>query len=141
MRLVWCGAGFPTPLTNRPIFDLNGHHIGTPDLIDPIAGVLGEYDGALHLAGTRRYKDVNREHAFRSHGLEPVVMMSPDLRDQSRFRGRLRDAYARAERAAASDRLWTLQRPPWWPDTFTVEARRQLSDRDRGIWLRHRSPG
>ena len=139
MRLEWSAAGFPTPLTNRPVFDLDGHHIGTPDLIDPRTGVVGEYDGALHLAGSRRYKDLRREHTFRSHGLEPVPMMSPDLVDRFGFQSRLQDAYARAARLPASDRQWTLERPSWWPDTFTVDARRKLTSRDREIWLRHRS--
>jgi hypothetical protein len=141
MRLEWCAAGFPTPLTNRPVFDLNGDHIGTPDLIDPIAGVVGEYDGAMHLAGSRRYKDLRREAVFRSHGLEQVSMMSPDLSDRLGFRTRLREAYSRAERLPASARQWTLERPPWWPATFTVEQRRALTERERKTWLRHRSPG
>ena len=55
MRRVWQHeAGLPRPRCNRPIFDLNGHHIGTPDLIDPVAGVVGEYNGALHLEGAQR---------------------------------------------------------------------------------------
>ena len=39
----------PRPLCNVPVFDRFGQHIGTPDLLDPVAGVVGEYDGALHL--------------------------------------------------------------------------------------------
>ena len=29
---------------NRPIFDLHGRHVGTPDLLDAEAGLYGEYD-------------------------------------------------------------------------------------------------
>ena len=141
MRLEWCAANRPAPLTNRPVFDLDGHHLGTPDLIDPAAGVVGEYDGALHLEGSRRHKDLRREHLFRAHGLEPVPMMSPDLRQRVGFQARLREAYARAERVPAADRRWTLELPSWWPATFTVEQRRALTERERATWLRHRSAG
>ncbi len=55
MRMIWVvDAGLPRPLCNMPIFDRHGRHIGTPDLLDPVAGVVGEYDGALHLAGEQR---------------------------------------------------------------------------------------
>ena len=44
-------AGYPKPLSNRPIFDHMGRHIATPDLLDLESGTYGEYDGSLHLAG------------------------------------------------------------------------------------------
>ena len=49
---------------NRPVFDLHGRHVGTPDLLDVEAGVYGEYDSELHLDGKRRLKDLTREDAF-----------------------------------------------------------------------------
>ncbi len=129
---------FPSPLTNRPVFDLNGRHIGTPDVIDPVYGVAGEYESELHLASSRRLKDLGREEDFRQHGLEPVTMVSGDVILPGPFQMRLRSAYQRAEQRPVSERRWTLELPPWWVPTFTVEQRRALSDRDRAIWLRHR---
>ena len=71
MRLTWVlDAGLPPPLTNRPVFDDQGRHIGTPDILDPEAGVVGEYDGRLHLEGTQRRRDREREEQFSSLGLE-----------------------------------------------------------------------
>lgn len=135
MRLGW-PAAYPTPLTNRPVFDLDGHHLGTPDLLDPRWGVAAEYDGALHLTSSRRARDLAREERLRRHGLEPVTMVAPDVRDPRAFRERLRSAYQRATRRSAADRRWTLALPPWWVPTFTVEQRRALTGRDREVWLR-----
>jgi hypothetical protein len=137
LRLDWPGAG--VVLTNRPVFDLDGRHLGTPDVIDPVAGVLGEYDGALHLTGSRRAKDLRREERFRTHGLEQVTQVAADVRDPGPYVERVRSAYARAARRPASDRRWTLVLPPWWPPTFTVAQRRSLDAGARAIWLRHRA--
>ena len=139
MRRVWQHeAGLPRPRCNRPIFDLNGHHIGTPDLIDPVAGVVGEYNGALHLEGAQRSTDVRREARFRAVGLEPVEMLAGDLADPFPFLTRLRQAYARAARIPASDRVWTVETPAWWIPTVTVEQRRNLTDDQRDRLLQHR---
>lgn len=52
MRRTWeHETGLPRPLSNRPVFDLNGHHLGTPDLLDPVHGIAGEYNGTVHLEG------------------------------------------------------------------------------------------
>lgn len=141
MRAAWLAAGSPPAsglLSNHPVFDLGGRHLFTPDLLDPAAGVLGEYDGSAHLTAWQRRGDLDRAELVRSHGLEMVVMMSDDLRDDTAFRGRLRDAYARAASRPASERTWTTQLPSWWVATFTVEQRRALDDGQRARWLRHR---
>ena len=49
MRLVWVLiAELCPPLCNAPLFDLGGQLLGIPDLFDPEAGLVGEYDGAHH---------------------------------------------------------------------------------------------
>ena len=118
MRRRWQHlAGLPRPQTNRPVFDLAGRHLGTPDLIDPVAGVIGEYNGVLHLEGAQRSRDVEREARFRAVGLESVEMLAGDLADPYPFLARLRAAYARAARLPVSDRAWTTELPgPVGPD-------------------------
>jgi len=139
LRCVWKDeTGRPRLLMNVPVFDANGRFVGTPDVIDPAAGVYGMYDGGLHLAGKVRHADVAKEAAYRRIGLEGVTMMSGDLVDSGPFRLRLRDAYARASRRAASDREWTLEAPSWWRDTTTVAARRALTSVERTRLLAHR---
>ena len=141
MRLIWVlDAELPPPLCNVPIFDRAGNHIGTPDLLDLEAGLVGEYDGALHLAGEQRRRDRRREEAFRSAGLECVTMMSGDG-DRWQVAERLLDARKRARFEAESRRLWTVQPPAWWIPTRTVSERRALDavQRDRLLGLRLRA--
>jgi hypothetical protein len=139
MRRTWeHDAELPRPLCNRPVFDLNGRHLGTPDLIDPVAGVAGEYNSALHLEGAQRSRDVAKEARLRAAGLEFVEMLTGDLANPFPFMGRLREAYARAARLPVSDRAWTIQLPPWWTPTFTVAQRRSLTEDQRDRLLRYR---
>jgi hypothetical protein len=140
MRLEWeLDGGFPRPLCNQPVFDLEGHLLGTPDLLDPEHGVYGQYDGSLHLAGPQRARDLDRAHDFTSHGLIGVTKVAGDLPDPAKFLGRLADAYARAAYQPAERRQWTIEQPRWWRDTTTVATRRALDDRDRTRLLAHRA--
>ena len=142
MRLIWeLDAGLPRPLTNHPVFDRVGNHIGTPDLLDPVAGVVGEYDGSLHLVGRQRRRDRDREDSFRSVGLEYFTMLSGDGADRSRMADRMHAVRRRAQWAAESKRDWTVALPHWWIPTFTVEQRRNLDEgqRERLLRLRRRT--
>jgi hypothetical protein len=140
-RIVWeVDAARPRPLANCPIFDRAGRHVATPDLVDPVAGVVAEYDGRLHLESSRRREDRDREERYATHGLECVVVMQGDLRDRGHVAHRLRAAYARAARHPA-ERSWTTTKPAWWVDTSTVAARRALDDDAREHWLRYRRAG
>ena len=129
MRMVWTVEGDrPRPLCNAPVFDRWGRHVGTPDLLDPVAGVAGEYESALHLVGAQRTKDVRREGEFRSLGLEYVTMLGSDRTDDYRsFLSRLHTAYGNARYASEAARPWTIVPPRWWVDTTSVDARRNLS--------------
>lgn len=139
MREVWQDvAGRGRPLCNLPIFDRNGELIGVPDLLDPVAGVAGEYDGAVHLAGHQRGRDVRREGRFRAHGLECVTMLAGDLVDPWDFVSRLATAYSRAAPVHPAERSWTVRQPSWWISTATVEQRRALTPGQRRRLLRHR---
>ncbi|MDP2775925.1 MAG: hypothetical protein Q8O61_20390 [Nocardioides sp.] len=139
MRLVWRpDASGPRLLCNVPVFDLHGKLLGTPDLLDPVAGIVGEYDGAHHLSGPQRSVDVRRESDLRGAGLEYVTMLAADLQDTHHFEWRLREAYQRAARRTSDDRRWTLTRPPWWVPTETVAQRRALTESQRARFLAHR---
>jgi len=116
MRLVWVlVAGLPRPLCNRPVFSTSGELLGIPDLLDPQAGLVVEYDGADHLTARRRHRDVRREEAFRDHGLDYLTVLSPDLHERQRLARRMRESRARAEAALdLRPRHWTLD--PRLPD-------------------------
>lgn len=134
MRLVWRARGHPRPECNVPVFDHAGRHLLTPDLFDPDAGVAGEYDGAVHLGGELRRRDLGRDELYRDLEIEVVTMMSGDRRDTAAFERRLDAAYRRASRQQA--RPWTIDQPDWWVDTSTVARRLALSDDVRARWLR-----
>lgn len=138
MRLTWVAAERPRPLANRPVFGPDGRFVGTPDLIDPVAGVYGQYDGALHLAGAQRSRDVAAEDSFRRLGLEPVTMLAGDLSDRSGFVRRLHAAYDRAGAVPADRRRWRIDPPADWITTHSVSLRRALGERERRWLLRYR---
>lgn len=142
MRWTWTvEAGFPRPLCNRPVFSRSGRHLGTPDLLDPVAGVVGEYEGSLHLTGRRRARDLDREADFRRVGLEYVTMVAQDRHDRSAFIGRLHGTYDRARYEPKDARRWTVDPPPWWVSTSTVDQRRRLDGVQRDRLLGYRRAG
>lgn len=115
MRLVWeLDAGLGRPLCNVPVFARDGTLLGHPDLFDPVAGVVGEYDGAVHLTPAWRRRDVSREARFRDHGLEYVTVVGGELADPTAVVRRMRAARRRARFLAEPDRAWTLTPPAWY---------------------------
>ena len=115
LRLVWVlDAALPAPMVNPPVWDRDGRLLGYPDLFDPDAGLVAEYDGADHRSAERHGRDVAREHGFRRTGLEYVTITGPDMRHPHVVVQRLRWAHARAPRLPEPARQWTLTPPPWW---------------------------
>lgn len=137
MRMLWqLDAGFPRPLCNRAVFDRAGRHIATPDILDIESGTYGEYDGAMHLEGRRRARDEARANKLRNVGLEGFTILAADLPDPDTAIQRMADARRRAKWEPESRRQWTIEPPPWWTPTHTVEQRRRLSAEQRTRFLR-----
>lgn len=132
-------AELPRPLCNRPLFDRRGKHIGTPDLLDPEAGLVVEYDGATHLRVAGRATDVRREERYRAHGLEYLTVLAPHLGDRNLLVDRMVQARNRSRFEAESQRTWTVITPPWWVRTHTVAMRRALCEEVRADPLGYRS--
>jgi hypothetical protein len=115
MRLVWViDAQLPTPLCNQPLFAVDGRLLGYPDLFDPEAGLVGEYDGADHLVEDRRSSDRSREDTFRDHGLEYFVVVRGEMADQDLVVRRMLAARRRALFLPPERRRWTLDQPAWF---------------------------
>ena len=131
-------ADLERPLCNHPVFDRQGNHIGTPDLLDPVAGVVGEYEGEVHLDGGQRRVDREKEATYRRAGLEVFTLLRGDFGSSGRAVALMREARKRARFAAESTRAWTVELPSWWIPTFTVEQRRNLTSSDRERVLRYR---
>lgn len=109
-RMVWENdAGWGRPLTNRAVHALSGSFLGTPDLLDPVRGVVGEYAGADHRDRARHVVDVRREDLFRRAGLEYVEVVGPDLQDRELVVDRI---HAAGERAGRFSQRWRLGPAP-----------------------------
>jgi hypothetical protein len=120
-RLVWqLDAGLPKPLVNQPVWDLTGRLLGYADLFDPVAGVVGEYDGADHRAAKRHSKDVAREERFRRRGLEYFKVTGPDT--PAVVVDRMLSTRSRARWLAPGDRAWTIEPPPGWEPELSLDG-------------------
>lgn len=138
MRGVWTRrAALPRPRCNVPVFTLDGRHVGTPDLIVSVLGLVGQYNGSGHLNLAGAATDIKKDAAYRDLGLETVTMVASDWADIDDFITRLRSAARRAH-ANTGARGWTLEPPAWWTSTETVAQRRALSDAEKRRYLGYR---
>jgi hypothetical protein len=97
LRMVWdIDAAWGPPLLNREVYDEDGVLVGIPDLLDPRRGVTGEYMGGDHRDPEQHQNDVGRAAGFRRVGLEPVEVVSRDLRHRQILVARMTDAESRA---------------------------------------------
>jgi len=128
MRLVWLlDAGLPRPLCNLPIFDLLEGLLGFPDLLDPVAGVVFEYDGAGHRRADQHDRDNRREELFEEHGLVVARVSRADLDDRAALAARMRRTHARGLRRDRRADAWTLEVPTsWGSDGVPADVRRAL---------------
>ena len=113
--MVWMlTAGLPRPLCNPPVFDLDGTLLGFPDLLDPEAGAVGEFDGKGHRELAQHGADNARKECLEDHGLVVTRAVSLKFADRPGLAERMRRARARGmQRDRRRDR-WTLEAPPGW---------------------------
>lgn len=115
LRLIWqLDAGLPRPLVNQPVFDRGGRLLGIADLLDPVAGVVGEFDGADHRSAARHSADVDRENRFRDAGLEVFRVTGPDIPRRGVIVARILAARGRARWLPPHARAWTTTPPADW---------------------------
>jgi hypothetical protein len=125
-RLIWeLDAGWPHPLCNRAVHDLNGVLVGIPDLIDVKRRVVGEFAGADHRDIDQHQSDLERAADFRRVGLEIVEVVNRDLRDRERVVARMADAEIRAQRAPVG---WRLGPPGPSLDAYLDRRDREAAD-------------
>jgi hypothetical protein len=124
LRLVWrVDAGLPEPMVNRELFGLDGRLICVADLLDPVAGLVVEYDGAEHRKARRHSKDVAREERCRALGLEYCKVTGPDMHSTRLVVDRLLATRSRARFLPPDQRRWTLTYPPRWPHQESLDDR------------------
>jgi hypothetical protein len=128
-RYLWVvEAGLPVPVCNAYVVDATGVVVAMPDLLDPVAGLVGEYDGATHRELASHTEDNVREESFEAMGLVVVRATSLDLgpyRQRTVHRVREHRARAVANQAGTPSwgwrpgRIWTPAGPSvdlgeWW---------------------------
>ncbi|HXH78509.1 DUF559 domain-containing protein [Nocardioides sp.] len=108
-----CVAAVPgvTWQVNCPIYDRSGRLLGIADLLDLVAGLVVEFDGAEHRAALRHTKDVVKEDALRRVGIEVVRVTGAEVDDEPVVTARVRAGRSRAAFEPESQRLW-VARPP-----------------------------
>lgn len=123
LRLVWVlDAGLPADvLVDCPVHDRAGRLLGIADLLDPVAGLAVEFDGAEHRGATRQTRDVAKDEAFRSHGLELTRVTGLDLPHRDRVVRRLLGARDRALLAPPAERRWVARPGPDRLDALIAE--------------------
>lgn len=136
MRMIWqLDAGFARPMVNQEVWDLNGRLLGIADILDPVAGVVGEFDGADHRGALRHSKDVDREARFRNHDLEFFRVTGLDLPERAKVVGRMESSMGRARFLPPGRRSWTVTPPPGWeidpPLDYILELRDQHEQWER----------
>lgn len=133
LRLLWTlDARLPTPLVNHPVLDRRGRLIGVPDLFDPVAGHVVEYDGADHRGKVRHARDIDREAAFRGVGLEFTRVVSLHLEHPAAVVRRLLADRARALWLPESERAWQLGDPG--PSLDDEIAYREMMQAQHAHW-------
>jgi hypothetical protein len=126
MHMVWrLDARLPAPLLNQPVWDLSGRLLGIADLLDPVAGVVGEFDGADHRTARRQTRDVAREDLMRRAGLEYFKVTGLDLSDRALVADRMLATRTRAV-STARKRSWTIEVPPWWQPELSLDDELEL---------------
>ncbi|MGZ4590809.1 MAG: hypothetical protein ACXV2I_08465 [Actinomycetes bacterium] len=114
-RLLWVlDCGLPCPAVNADVLTGEGQLLGMVDLLDPESGLVGEYDGAVHLGVLRRAVDNARVEGLEGGGLVVVRATSPDLhRFRTRTRHRILAARGRAlQRGPRGGWYWRDGPPP-----------------------------
>jgi hypothetical protein len=135
MVQVWVlDAGFDPPLCNCEVFDLEGRLIGVPDLFDPEAGLVGEYQGEDHKNGSQHRKDVAREECFRDHGLEFFELVGGNIARRHVAVQRMVNARRRAKILPPESRAWTLDPPPRRAKPETVHEYLVRTGRADRLW-------
>jgi hypothetical protein len=135
MVQIWTlDAEFPPPLCNCEVFDLEGRLLGVPDLFDPEAGLVGEYQGEDHKNGSQHRKDVEREERFRDHGLEYFELVGGNIAQRQVAVQRMVNARRRAKFLPPESRAWTLDPPPWRTRPETVHEYLVHTGRADRLW-------
>ena len=114
LRVVWIvDARLPRPEVNPLILTPLGEVVAMTDLLDPLSGLVGEYDGSTHRELDEHTTDNGREEDMEDRGL--VVVRATSLDVGPRRPGlvrRLLTGHRRAQESRRRSWGWAPTRPP-----------------------------
>jgi hypothetical protein len=108
LRYYWLESGLPPPIVNAWIYDLRGLCLGRVDLLEPVSGYVGEFNGHWHEMWDRPALDARRNAGFRSLNLTLDEFTSLDVggRGQYLLEERLLSGYANAQQRDPRHDAW-----------------------------------
>jgi hypothetical protein len=119
LRLLWTSSGLPCPQVNLPLYDADGDFLAMPDLLDEEAGVVGEYNGAVHRGGQQRERDHARERRMWRAGLIVVPVTGVDLlRRPGALLRDIEDAVRKGRRRDRRRDRWSTRSKEEWITWF-----------------------
>ncbi len=108
LRWLWIQETGVVPLANENVHDAAGEWLARVDLLDPEAGLVGEFDGAGHGNPGQRAEDLARDQRLQRTGLTVFRVTSPMVTGPGYpARSAIRTGYAAAARRT-SPSTWTL---------------------------------
>ena len=108
LRWLWFDATGRVLLANEDVFDANDEWVARVDLLDPEAGVAGEFDGEVHGRPGQRGEDLGRDRRLELLGLVVVRATSPMVAGPGYpARSAIRAGYAAAARRTRHQ-TWTI---------------------------------
>lgn len=110
-RLLCVDAGLHGLVANATVRRPDGAFVARVDLLDPLRGLVIEYDGGYHSSAGQRRRDAARQELLEGLGLVVVRVTAVDLATAENRRAlaaRLRMARARADSAQGRARDWAV---------------------------------
>lgn len=109
------------PLLVNPVLETaDGDRLGEVDLLDPVAGLVIDYDGAEHRGVLRHSQDVLKDERLRDHAIEVLRVTSLQARSPA-LPERVQATRQRARFVPEEERTWRIRpsgprrplRHPW----------------------------
>jgi hypothetical protein len=110
LRMLCRRAGLPPLEVNVPVFDVDGTFLGIVDLLEPVAGLRLEYDGAYHRDLGQHTADNHREEGLERSGLTIVRVTSLDMENEQTLLSRIRRAHEACLTTTSIAARWTYHR-------------------------------
>jgi len=116
LRYYWLESGLPPPIVNAWIYDLRGVCMGRVDLLEPVSGYVGEFNGHWHEMWDRPALDATRNAGLQSLNLTLNEFTRFDVggTGQCLLEQRLLSGYAKAQQRDPRHDAWFCPQAGDW---------------------------